>query len=345
MPLPPSTLATACRSIVDFVDSQLPEGTNPIRMLIGSPADAVPQENDSDHRVNFFFYRVEPSGDALGLSSPDQPWRVRVHCLVTAFAVAEEAISSGENDLRLLGSILRVFHETPILPAVTIGDEVVRPQVVFRPMSLDELNHVWSTQGDVHLRPSACYEMALLPVMPDELGVGGPLVGAVGFETRAAVAGRSAAFTGAAAAPAVLRHDVNTTGDDWQPRICLVDGGACAETLTFEVGSPELAPFVPRAWVAGRGGAGTQVTLRWETWDAASGWVPDPAETPADPLTAFIDPDQVPDEGDLVALALPFDDQPGQLLLYAAREFTPPGQGPREVRSNPVLLSLFGGGA
>jgi hypothetical protein len=344
MALPPSSLATACRSIVDFVDDQIAEGQNPVRMLIGSPADAVPQQGDTDHRVNFFFYRVEPAGDTMSLA-PDQPWLVRVHCLITAFAVAEDQTSAGENDLRLLGSILRVFHETPILPPVQIGGEAVRPRVVFQPLSLDELNHVWSTQGDVHLRPSACYEMALLPVVPDELGIGGPLVGAVGFETRAVSVARTAGFGGSAAAPPVQRHEVDTTGDDWRPRICLVVGGLCAESLSFEVGSAELAGFVPAVWVAGRVGAGNQVTLRWETWDATAGWLPHAVETPADPSTDSIDPDAAA-TAVTVPLALPFDDQPGQLLLYAVRSYTPAGEAaPREVRSNPILLSLFGGGA
>lgn len=343
MALPGSSLATACRAIVDFVGSQISEGQNPVRLLIGSPAAGAPQSGEDDHRVNFFFYRVEPSGD-VGSLSPDQPWLVRVHCLVTAFAVAEDTTSAGENDLRLLGSILRVFHEHPILPPVAVENETVRPRVIFQALSLDELNHIWSTQGDVHLRPSACYEIALLPVVPEQIGIGGPLVGALGLEARADGAARAAGFTGAPAAPPVLRHEVDTAIDDWRPRICLVDGGLCAETLSFEVGSPQLAAFVPEAWVAGRVGAGNQVTLRWETWDAAQGWLPHGVETPADPSTDFIDPDAAA-AAQTVQLTLPFDDQPGQLLLYAVRSFIPAGgTAPRELRSNPILVSLFGGG-
>lgn len=346
MALPASSIATACRSIVDFVDSQIAEGQNPVRMLIGSPADAEPQPGDTDHRVNFFFYRVEPAGDTAS-PFPDQPWLVRVHCLVTAFAVAEDQTSAGENDLRLLGSILRVFHETPILPEVEIEDETVRPRVIFQALSLGELNNIWSTQGDVHLRPSAGYEMALLPVVPKERGIGGPLVGALGSETRAVSAARRANFTGTPAAPPVLRHDVDTRLDDWRPRICLVDAGLCAESLAFKVGSAELAAFVAEVWVAGRVGAGNQVILRWETWDGTQGWLPHAVETPADPSTDFIDPDAA-GAAQTVQLALPFDDQAGQLLLYAGRSFIPAGETiPREVRSNPLLISLYtdGGGS
>ena len=345
MALPASSIATACRSVVDFVDSQIAEGANPVRMLIGSPADAEPQQGDTDHRVNFFFYQVAPAGD-VGSLQPDEPWMVRLSCLVTAFAVAEDQTSAGENDLRLLGSVLRVLHETPILPEVEIELETVRPRVIFQRLSLDELSNIWSTQGDVSLRPSACYEIALLPVVPLERGIGGPLVGALGLETRADSAGRRADFGGTAVSPPVVRHDVDTEIDGWQPRICLVEGEQCLESVAFEVGSAELQAFVPAAWVAGRVGAGNGVTLRWESWDAKQGWLPNAQQTAATPSTPFIDPAAAA-TAQTVALTLPFDDQAGQLLLYAVRSFIPPGETTaRELRSNPILISLFvdGGG-
>ena len=345
MPLPASSLASACRAVADWVGTQMPvDGGNPVRVLVGSPADAVPGESDTDHRLNFFFYRVEPSGHSFGLD-PGEPWRVRLHCMVTAFAVPEDSISAGENDLRLLGELVRVFHETPILPEVDLSGEGVRPRVLYHPLSLDELNHLWSTQGDVKMRPSAGYELALVPVVPSERRVPPPLVGALGFESRADVAGRRAAFGGTAEAPSVPRTEVDTGAEDWAPRICLVDGGECAESLTFELGSAELGAFVPRLWVAGEVGPAGAVSLVWESWSAATGWAPEGAPiTGIEPSSVALDPSTAASAA-TETLALPFDDRAGQLLLYAERTYTRAQDGATvTVRSNPILISLAAAG-
>ncbi len=151
--------------------------------MIGNPAEAVPGQADTEHRVNLFFYRFEPSGFHAD-TSPGDIWWIRLHCLITAFGVAEDQVSSGENDLRLVGELMRLFHETPVLNSVNVDDEEFRLQVVFHPLSADDLNHIWSTQNEVSYRPSVAYEMALAPVVPVKHSLGSPLVGAVGSEVR-----------------------------------------------------------------------------------------------------------------------------------------------------------------
>ena len=63
---------------------------------------------------------MEPTGFTFGLD-PGESWLLRLHCLITPFGAAESPVSSGENDLRLLGEVLRVFHEKPVLPALDLG--------------------------------------------------------------------------------------------------------------------------------------------------------------------------------------------------------------------------------
>jgi len=344
MPLPDSSLSQVCRSIADFVSSKLAAAQNHIQVRIGNPASAAPAQGDSDHRINLFFYRVEPN--AFGPApAPNETWLLRLHCLITSFAVEEDKVSAGENDLRLLGSVLSAFHERPILEPVTIKGgngspgTTVRTQMVFQPLGVDELNHLWATQGDTAYRPSVAYEIALVPILPKSPRVGGPLVGAVGFAVRSDAAGRHEPFGGRAAPPPVEAREVDSGLEDWAPRVCFVAGGACAESVAFAVGSPALAAFAPRVWVAGADGAA--VRLLWEIWDAQAGWRPAAAAVDTVASGPRLDPDRAA-SAPTTAVTLPFADHAGQAVLYAERTYRRAADGAQvSLRSNPLLVNLF----
>ncbi|HEV8579147.1 MAG TPA: DUF4255 domain-containing protein [Thermoanaerobaculia bacterium] len=339
MALPASSLSQVCRSIADFVSNRLEAAQRNIQVRIGSPASAAPAQNDTDHRVNLFFYRIEPNGFGPA-AAPDETWLLRLSCLVTTFGVEEDQISAGENDLRLLGGVLSAFHERPILDPVAINGTTVRPQVVFQPLGMEDINHLWATQGEVAYRPSVAYEMALVPVPPRTPRIGGPMVGGVSFEVRSGVEHSGAPFAGQELLPPpVIAREVDTRREDWAPRICFVASGACVESVSFAVGSPELAAFAPRVWVAGIDGAA--VRLRWEIWDAQTGWRPGGTDVNTTATGPLLDPDQ-PAGATTVAVTLPFDDHAGQSALYAERTFNRAVDGVQiTVRSNPLLVNLF----
>lgn len=336
MPLPFSSLSRICRSVADFLGAELEANSNSIRLLIGNPADAA-KEFETEHRINLFFYLVEPGG--FGVFAPDETWQVRLHLLVTAFGVAEGQVGSGENDLRLLGGVLRVFHENPILPAYDLDGTAVRAQVVFNPLTLDQINHIWSTQGDVTYRPSAAYELSLVPIPPSELRIPGPMVGSIGVQVFRDL--KLHPFGGNHVEPAVAARAVNTERPDWTPALCVVEGGECGTSLSFEIGSPELAAFTPQAWIAGL--PGSPVTLRWESWEADKGWTALPDHVDTEATSPGLDP-AAAGSATTVAVPMPFKDKPGQLVLYAVRDAQrfPDGLA-IQVRSNPVLISLHEG--
>lgn len=342
MALPRSSLSRVCRAIADFVSLGLDASANSIQVMIGSPASAAPAATDTNHRVNLFFYRIEPAGFFTG-DTPGDPWWVRLHCLVTGFGLDEEQLSAGENDLRLLGEVMRLFHETPVQSALTVDDETFRLQVVFHPLGADELNHIWSTQGDVSYRPSVAYEMALAPVLPSERRPESPLVGRIGSAVRAVPAARTSPFGGATAAPPVPRSTVDASRPDWAPVICFVAGGACAQSLLFAQGSQELEDFVPQIWVAGEPGA--SVTLAWQRWTSTGGWQ-DVADTTAATATDLtLDPEGAGD-AETVEVALPEElvSDGGQAVLYAERIWVRGSDGVTvTVRSNPLLVTVHGG--
>ncbi len=123
MALPKSSLSQVCKAIADFVGDRLQASKHSMRVTIGCPSDAAP--SDGEHTINLFFCRIEPAGFFTG-GTPGDTWWVRLQCLVTGFGSSEEKISAGENDLRLLGEVMRLFHENPVLPELTVGDETFR---------------------------------------------------------------------------------------------------------------------------------------------------------------------------------------------------------------------------
>lgn len=342
MPLPESSLSITCTAIFNFVRTGVNAAANNISVTLGAPAEIA--TDDSQHRINLFFYRFEPSGFHSSVH-PNDPWRIRLFCLISAFGIDEGTVPAGENDLRMLGEVLRLFRETPVLSAVTVATEEVRLQAVFSPATEEQINQIWSTQGDATYRPSVVYEMALAPIMPSTLRVEPALVGAIGKQVRASQTGRFASFQGIVQSPPVRLMEVDISNPQWAPALCWVYQGDCAHSLSFDVDSPEFASFTPRIWLAGD--SGSPVNLVWEIWDSG-GWRSAGAPVAATPFNTTIDPDNVPAATPPFPIAvgnpvtIPAGERAAQGLLYAIRTVTVvSGQPPIDVRSNPLLLSLY----
>lgn len=321
--------------MADFLSAALAPTETTVHVLVGTPAVAATvQTGDPVHRLNLFFYGFEPSGfDSQSL--PAEPWRLRLHCLVTPFGIDEQGISAGENDLRILGEVIRLLHEAPILPEVGVNGESVRLHAVFEPLDLDSLNRLWTTQGEISLRPSVSYEFALAPIVPSKPAIAGPRVGELGIGIRPDT-NDTAATTPDQSVPEVPVVHVDTSRPDWVPQVCFVESGQCSYTPSFSVGSPELAAFQPKVWIAGLPGAA--VTLEWEQWDSTTGWSAGPSGA-ATASTATIDPSQAA-TATLATTTLPWTDHAGQFTLYATRTWTRPDGAQIQLRSNPLLVTL-----
>lgn len=336
MALPTSSLSISCNSIANFVRAGLDAANNNIQVMIGTPEEAAKKKNQ--HRLNLFFYRFEPSGFQAAVQ-PDEPWLIRLDCLITAFGIQEDTIGPGENELRILGEVLRLFHQTPVLGMVKVDGEDVRLQVVFQPLSSDELNQVWSTQSDTSYRPSIAYEMALVPVVPSVRSPGRRLVGSAGSRVDANLESSMAPYSGEFDAPPVAAETVNSRRSDWAPLICFIAGGKFLKSISLAVDSPELTAFSPRVWVAGDSSA--TVTLRWTIWDLNAGWRETGQSKEVSPISVGIDPESGPPSMP-PTMALPFKDRPGQAVLYAERQHTRQSNGARlTIRSNPLLVTLY----
>ena len=335
MALPDSSLYLACQAVVDTLAAGIQANTHNIKIYIGSPADITTKTDEI--RLNLFFYRFEPSGFQAG-AHPNDPWRIRVFVLLTCLAASGD--DQGTEDLRLLGMVMSYFNEHRILPMITIGSETLRLQAVFRPTTDEQINQIWSTQGDTTYRPSVMYEVSLAPVMPTTLRGQAPRVGFTGLEAGADMNRRFNPFTGNTKAPAVHAGEVNAANPAWTPIICWVIDGECQSSFNIDVDSADPASVTPTFWVAGK--PGENISLEWQIWDNEK-WTT-LAGSNLVISSPTIEPDNIP-------VGLPSIDLPAlttlgkkhwQLLLSATRTYQPfAGAAALVLRSNPLLISLY----
>ena len=335
-----------------------------VKFHLGHPK-SIPDEDarGTEQYINLFFYNVEQGGYPADTDVfNDDPFYVRFYCLLTAIGVDievtdENTVTAGENELRLITAVMQHFHLHPVL-RIPDADEVSQLQIVPHSLSLDDINHIWSTQGDIPYRLSVAYEMALIPIPLKEKIESSSLVGAIGVEAIPNLDQEPLTEEGLginARVPEVSKFDVDIKQPDWKPQICFLyqedstDPIKCQHSLAFNVDEGAVSPV--QVWLAGK--PGESVNLVWEVWKS-DGWnrygnplsrVPhstgiDPENTP--PATSSPDPDfpialPLPAEVDLAP-----DEYTGQAMLYAYRSYTPVASDQAiEIRSNPLLISLY----
>jgi hypothetical protein len=177
MVVPVSSLSVAIQGIADYLDSELGED---VAVSVDSPlAASEAAKSATKHLLNLFFYRIAPSGFHADTGS-DEPFYIRLHALLTPFRGAQQQ-QADDADLRILGHTIRVLQSQPVLPPILPGpseggnddfrnqpgNTAYRLQAILQSPSMEELNHIWTTQGaELAYRLSAAYEFALVPIEP-----------------------------------------------------------------------------------------------------------------------------------------------------------------------------------
>jgi hypothetical protein len=174
MPVPRSSLSVAVQGIADFLDSQFSED---VTITVAHPQRASEiAKGASAHCLNVFAYRVSPSGFYADAGS-DETQFLRIQALLTPFP-ADLDDDDDDADIRILGHAIRVLQCHPVLPITAAplpGAAITEPpnrkryrlQSVMLAPAMEEVNHIWTTQGsDIAYRLSAVYEFALVPIEP-----------------------------------------------------------------------------------------------------------------------------------------------------------------------------------
>jgi hypothetical protein len=267
-----SSLSVAANELRTLLQQEI-AGLDVDQIRIGHPKDTFDDMKKDKNHLNLFFYNVQYDGyPSDGLS--EDPFYVRLYCLITAVGAKKGSPSPGENDLRLVGEVMRVLHEHSVI-SVDGGNngEIAQLQIVPHPLNLDNLNHIWSTQGDTAYRLSVAYEMALPPIPLAEAVERSSLVGEIGTRVQGDMDREplpAGGFGITASGPIVPGIKVDASRSNWTPHVCFVYLNACTYTLAFKKGSQALMDFLPRIWVAAD--ANARIDLVWEKWQSDSGW-------------------------------------------------------------------------
>ena len=178
MALVVSSLSVALQGFADFLDGQF---AGEIVVSLDAPQRAQEVAKGlAKSLLNVFFYRVSPSGFHAEAGFQD-PLFIRAHVLLTCFPAGQGA-PENDADLRVLGNAMAFLHSAPTIPVVLPGaapggagpDDFrtrtpvpYRVHAVLQALTMEEVNHIWTTQGtEIAYRLSVGYELALIPVEP-----------------------------------------------------------------------------------------------------------------------------------------------------------------------------------
>ncbi len=222
--LPVNAISIAANKLRMLLLSEISDLSTISQISIGQPKGTFEDEVDKN-QLNLFFYNVSYEGyPADGLN--EDPFYVKLYCLITAVGAKGVAgsPSAGENDLRLIGEVMRVLHQQPVI-SVDNGNnvEIAQLQIVPHKLNLDNLNHIWSTQGNKPYRLSVAYEMALAPIPLAVAVERSPLLG----EPQIVVWGAmkrspEKELDGLVSQKPLVKYlEIDTDRKDWKPHICL----------------------------------------------------------------------------------------------------------------------------
>ena len=180
MPTSESSLSVAIQAVADFLAAQMADD---VVVTVDAPQRAQKQAEDGTaHVLNVFVYRLAPSGFHAA-TGDGEPTFIRASLLLTAFPAGQGG-PPPDSDLRVLGQALRVLQSVPVIPTTLPGvppgnapaDDFRRAgaaltqyqlQAVMQAPTMEELNHIWTTQGgELAYRLSVAYELALIPIEP-----------------------------------------------------------------------------------------------------------------------------------------------------------------------------------
>ncbi len=338
-----SSLSIMCLAIENFVRNGLDAENNSIDVTMGAPASAA-AAGPKMNRVNLFFNRFEPSGFASN-GHPGEPWLMRLFCLITAFGEDDisENITGGEFELRMIGEIIRLFHESPVMSNVEINGENVRLQAIFQPLNYESINQLWSTQNDASFRPSVAYEFSLGPIVPLQRKQTDKLVASIGTLINSDTKKEWERDKLTSHVFISRKKTIDVSLNHWQPAICFVENDTCIDAIQLDLNVINLDVQTMTVWLAGD--LLTDISFKWLIWNSQNGWLEQDPAILHKPLTKMIDPDgEIP--AGLISMPMPFDssmaETSAQVQLIAQRTYIDPvSNASKTVKSNPLLITFY----
>ena len=165
--LSPTTLSMVARALRTHIaaNTEIQE----MNVLLGHPA-SVQLVNETDPHLSVFFYSVYPAANSADLR-PEEPLDTIVRCIMTPLAKnptnGANQISSGEEDLRILGQVITCMHGWRLLLVNDMNEKpVCSVEIIPLELNADKLSKIVPTQPEGGFRPTIAYELSLIPLFP-----------------------------------------------------------------------------------------------------------------------------------------------------------------------------------
>lgn len=179
-------IAGASRSLRTLLRDRM---TNPVAVTLAPPDVTVSGINGA--RVNLYLFQITEHAELRNQEIPGRghrgrygrpPLSVNLRYLVTSHSAIEDQEESDLNAQAILGDVMRVFHDHPVLtetltitrPAAgTVGDPILdislreefeQTKMTLFPASLEELSKLWSGMHEVNFRRSLIYEATVVQI-------------------------------------------------------------------------------------------------------------------------------------------------------------------------------------
>ena len=288
MPVAHSSLSVAIAGFADYLDDQFSED---VTVTVDTPQKAQEQaKGASTDILNIFIYRLAPSGFHADASQNEATF-VRAHILITPFPRSQDEEGATDLDLRVLGQALAVLQSNPVIPvtlpaapgspeAAGLAPETTyyQMQAVLQAPPMEELNHIWTTQGgELAYRLSAAYELALIPIEPLDYVAPPEQVSAAVLDVSA---GPPITDGGISASPiGILPAD--DTKADWLPHLMYQTSDGLANTHNVAASTANVG-----LRLSGRVGETAEIFVDWVRADES-----EDSQAPVDRVVASVNLD------------------------------------------------------
>ena len=168
----PDVVRDAGDSIVFLLRGGVPAAmVDPARILLATPDEFTTLATPTNPHITVFLYRIGVNGEMRNLPPRLLPGgRIEGKALpLDLFFLVTAWANDTRDELRILGRVMQVLHETPILgPADLVGaswesDDAV--QLVFDSLPLDDHYRIWDATK-VPYRLSLTYVARVIRIVP-----------------------------------------------------------------------------------------------------------------------------------------------------------------------------------
>lgn len=179
-------IAGVSRTLRNLLEDRMVTVAPPIHVTIAPPDVAI--SNKTGKRANLYLYQITENGSLKNQEIPGQghpadygrpPLSIDLHYLITAHGSAETNEDADLEAQQILGDVMRIFHEFPMLTEALLQEkkpgkppvldpslvgEFERIKITFQPSTLEDFSKIWTALPESNFRRSVTYQISVVQI-------------------------------------------------------------------------------------------------------------------------------------------------------------------------------------